>query len=332
MCDFPKYFSCEELFKGKILLLSLRRNYLNAIFFYYHSLILEKENYTRRRHLKGCRQKGINQVGDLLTDEGEIITKDELLNKTKLFTINPLNYLRLKSCIQSLLNNNRILQPCILQKPTTPLLFSIATKSKKGSKDFNKILEYKQEIKTYNKWENKLNQEVTAPEWRLIYNSCFRTINDNYLIYLQFKIINRILGTRSLLYKISITDNYYCPFCKEYEETIEHLFYECDETNLLWKTLYQWIFTMINVRIIPVKIDILLGLTQPCLNAIPINTINMITKSYIFHCSKNNLRLNIFQLQKRLKTAYQMIEFISIKNNNLNNYNFTWIKFKPLFN
>ena len=57
MCDFPKYFSCKELFKGKILLLSLSRNYFNAIFFYYHSLILEKENYTRRHHLKGCRQK-----------------------------------------------------------------------------------------------------------------------------------------------------------------------------------------------------------------------------------------------------------------------------------
>ena len=78
-------------------------------------------------------KKGINRVGDLLTDEGGIITKDELLNKTNLFTINPLNYFRLKSCIQSLLNT--MLQPCIIQKPITPLLFSIATKSKKGSKE-----------------------------------------------------------------------------------------------------------------------------------------------------------------------------------------------------
>ena len=158
-------------------------------------------------------------------------------------------------------------RPCILQKPIAPLLLSIATKSKKVSKDFYKILKHKQEIKTYNKWENILNQEITDPEWRLIYNYCFRTIKDNYLIYLQFKIINRILGTRSLLYKISINDNHYCPFCKEHEETI-HLFYECDQINLLGKTLYKWIFNMINVRIIQEKIYNLK--TTPKLYKLPI--------------------------------------------------------------
>lgn len=72
----------------------------------------------------------------------------------------------------------------------------------------------------------KLNQEIKAPEWRLINNICFRTIKDNDLIYLQmlqFKIINCILGTRCLLYIISITDNHYCPFCNAHE-TIKHFF------------------------------------------------------------------------------------------------------------
>ena len=49
------YFSCKEIFEFNILLLLLCRNNLNAIFFYYHSV--GKENYTRRCHLKGCRQK-----------------------------------------------------------------------------------------------------------------------------------------------------------------------------------------------------------------------------------------------------------------------------------
>lgn len=42
---------------------------------------------------------GINIVGDLLTNYVEIITKDDLLNKTGLNNINQLKYLQTKSCI-----------------------------------------------------------------------------------------------------------------------------------------------------------------------------------------------------------------------------------------
>ena len=276
-------------------------------------------------------RKGINLVGDLLNDNGEIITKEDLLLKTGLTTINQLNYLRLKTCIKSLLKDTQF-QPCVIYKPLSPLLLSITTKNKKGSKDFYNILEDKQEINTYNKWEDKLNRQISTDTWRLVYKSCFQTIKDNYLIYLQFKIISGILGTRSLLYKISITDNYNCPFCKEHEETIQHLFYECDQILLLWQLLYEWIFNKTKIRINLDKPSILLGYIQPYPNPIPINTINMITKSYIFYCSKNNLRLNIYHLQTRIKTAYNMVEFISIKNNKLNNFNRIWDQYKPLFN
>ena len=108
-------------------------------------------------------------------------------------------------------------------------------------------------------------------------------------------------------------------------------FYECDLTLLLWQTLYEWIYNKTKIRIILDKASIILGYIQPYPNPITINTINMVTKSYIFHCSKNNLRLNIYHLQTRLKTAYQTAEFISIKNNKLNLFNRNWDQFKPLF-
>ena len=151
------------------------------------------------------------------------------------------------------------------------------------------------------------------------------------MIYLQFKIINRILGTKSLLYKISLTDNPLCTFCKEQEETIPHLFYDCNEVLLLWQTLYQWISSKLNTHLRPEKNSILLGYIEPYIN-IPLNTINMVTKSYIFHCSKKNRRLNIYHLQNRLKTTYQTIEFIATKNDQQDKLKKTWILFKNLFN
>ena len=274
--------------------------------------------------------KGINLIGDLLTNTGDIITTEELLNKTKLTTINPLHYIRLKSLIKSLLNNHNF-KPYNLQKPVCPLTYTITTKSNKGSKDFYNLLQSTQELKPLSKWENTLNHQLPDPYRRLIYKSCFKTVKDNYLSYLQFKIINNILGTRSLLFKMSISDNHLCSFCGEYEETITHLFYECKLVNLLWKTLYDWIAHKTNIRIIPNITAAILGYTDPYPNPVIINTLNMITKAYIFYSSRNNLRLNIYQLQTRLKSAYENYEFIAIKNNDSEKFNRKWNLFKPLF-
>ena len=273
---------------------------------------------------------GINLIGDLLTDTGHIITQNELLNKTKLTTVNPLHYLRLKSVIQSLLKKN-MFQPYNLQKPLAPLTYSIITKNNKGSKDFYTLLQTKRDVKPLNKWENTFNQQFSVPHRKLIYKSCFKTVKDNYLIYLQFKIINNILGTRSLLYKMSISNDKCCSFCGEHDETIPHLFYECNLVNLLWQTLYNWIAHKSNIRIIPNIISIILGYTETYPNPVVINTINMITKSYIFYCSRNNLKLNIYQLQTRLETAFETYEFNAIRNNCIDNFNRKWNPFRSLF-
>ena len=273
---------------------------------------------------------GINLIGDLLTDNGEIISKEELLHKTHLNSINPLHYLQLKSAVKSTLKKINF-RPYTLQKPIAPFTYRIITKSRKGSKDFYKILQSNQEIKTHPKWENIVNKEFSIQEWTYIHKTCFKTINDNYLSYLQFKIINNILGTRSLLYKILISNNPYCIFCREHEETIPHLFYECEQVKLLWETLFNWILNKTNIRITPNITPILLGYLEPYPNPIPVNTINMITKSYIFYCSRNNLKLNIYNLQIRIKSTYQTYEFIAIKNNKKNNFDHIWKPFKQLF-
>ena len=86
---------------------------------------------------------------------------------------------------------------------------------------------------------------------------------------------------------------------------------------------------LLNNHIQPEKNSILLGYIDPYINT-PINTINMVTKSYIFHCSKNNRKLNIYHLQTRIRTMYQTIEFIATKNDQLDKFNKNWILFKNL--
>ena len=142
------------------------------------------------------------------------------------------------------------------------------------------------------KWEAILNINKTTQEWEQIYKICFKTLPDNYLIYQQYKIINQILGTRSLQYKMSITKDKQCSFCKEHEETLMHLFFDCDQVFLLLQVLYDWILNKTNIQIILNKTAFILGYTYPLSNQIPINTINMITKSYIFHCESSSFATN----------------------------------------
>lgn len=275
-------------------------------------------------------KNGINIVGDLLTNDGNIITRKNLLIKTRLDYINPLHYLQLRSCVTFLLKNITF-QPNQLQKPLIPLLLRITIKNNKGSKDFYNILQQRHNVVIQHKWEAILNINKTTQEWEQIYKICFKTLPDNYLIYQQYKIINQILGTRSLQYKMSITKDKQCSFCKEHEETLMHLFFDCDQVFLLLQVLYDWILNKTNIQIILNKTAFILGYTYPLSNQIPINTINMITKSYIFHCSRNSKRLNIYHLQNRIKDTFETQEYISKKNNQLDKFNKIWNNFKSLY-
>ena len=199
-------------------------------------------------------------IGDMLTND--------LLHKTGLNTINPLFYLRLRLSIKSLLSNYTFF-PQPIERPTIPLYINTIQKSSKGSKDFYRILQGNREIIKHDKWETMLNIYIPTLTWKSIHKICFKTLNDNYLIYLQYRIINRILGTRSLLHKMSITDNKICSFCKEHEETLMHLLYECNQVFTLWNKLYKWIYNITHLRIIPDINEIILGYTQIYPNPIP---------------------------------------------------------------
>ena len=105
----------------------------------------------------------------------------------------------------------------VLHQPMAPLNLLLMVKNRKGSKDFYKILNNLDEPVPRNKLNIAFNRNIPKTSWTDIYKACFNTVKDNYLIYLQFKIINQILGTKSPLYKISLTQSPLCTFCKEQE-------------------------------------------------------------------------------------------------------------------
>ena len=79
-----------------------------------------------------------------------------------------------------------------------PPYLKIILSQVKGSKYFYEILnnQYKN-LSLQNKWNNVLNTIIKDDEWNKIFRNCFKTIRRNDLIWFQFCIIQRILGTRA---------------------------------------------------------------------------------------------------------------------------------------
>ena len=87
------------------------------------------------------------------------------------------------------------------KKPTIPNQIKIICKSNKGSKDFYAILfnqNTKDDTTYYSFWEEALGITIDKDMWKQIFRVCFKTIKDNDLIWMQSRVLYRILGTKEL--------------------------------------------------------------------------------------------------------------------------------------
>ena len=158
------------------------------------------------------------------------------------------------------------------------------------------------------------------------------TIKDNYIIWLQYKIIHRILGVKKYLLTLGISDTSLCCFCNSCEETLVHLFYDCIETKKLWANVKTWLRIKLNFNLAFTRDMVILGYIYPGEGNVPFNTILLISKSYIFWCSRHRRLPNIFDLQKRIETSYFEQKYIATKNNSINKFNKIWENWTILFN
>ena len=118
---------------------------------------------------------------------------------------------------------------------------------------------HKKTIITSLKWDLALGTTISADTWKNTFNICFKTVQDNYLIWLQYRILNRILGTKYLQHKMNIIDSSKCNICNNSIQTTKHLFVDCPPIKQLWINIQQWIKNSLNININLTPLDIILG-------------------------------------------------------------------------
>ena len=99
------------------------------------------------------------------------------------------------------------------------------------------------------RWSTDLNTHINEQQWKYIYRTCFKTIQNNNLIWFQMKVLYRILGTKQYLQKVGLSDCSLCLRCNNVSESILHSFCQCGQVKLFWEAIEKYLGEKINFKI-----------------------------------------------------------------------------------
>ena len=149
-------------------------------------------------------------------------------------------------------------------------------------------------------------------------------MRDNDLVWLQYRILHKILGTRSLLFKMSIEDNNVCRNCGLADETIEHLFFYCVTVNKFLSELYNCIRALTGItyqfRVEEVRFEYIITYTK----------ILLILKYYIYEISRLGSVLKSFTFLSKIRQVYIDQEYMSKVNSQQPKFDRKWSFIKTL--
>ena len=101
-------------------------------------------------------------------------------------------------------------------------------------------------------------------DWSSAYLLALRCTKSTKLIEFHFKFLLRRLATNNFLFKIKLRENENCTFGQNAPETLIHLFWTCQKTSKLWKSIMEWLqnmniiqnnYTLLNTTAVGLKPD-----------------------------------------------------------------------------
>ena len=89
-------------------------------------------------------------------------------------------------------------------------------------------------------WHDALNVEGDV-DWGIMHDNNFKCSIETQLRAFYFKIFHKAICTNKFLAKIGRRDSPFCYFCEKVDETLVHMFCECEKISPLWDNLVSFI-------------------------------------------------------------------------------------------
>ena len=226
--------------------------------------------------------KGVNFISDILSQNNQFMSFTEF-KLTHNINCNFLKYFGLVSAVSICYGKQLIIQN---MSHKSQLLTQL--------KNLKKITSFAYQLfctsvsvtpKAQKKWAIAFENVpgVNDMNWNEIYNMPYKCTLDTKTHYLQYRFIHRILPTNTFLYKIGLVNNNKCTFCKEDEETMEHLMWLCDNVSKVWHEVFSWLNELhINVNI--AYWEVCFGITENTNYSTFLNMIVLLFKRYVYKC------------------------------------------------
>ena len=282
-------------------------------------------------NLPNWSKQGIIVVGDLLDNRGNIISQTKLEDKYTHLKMNFLEYLRIKSCVESYVKKYKKDGLFYFQQPCLPTHLLPIFSRNSGSKHYYNILN-KPVINMNCKiaWNTELNLNIDEITWQQIFRICSKLPQHHNLIWFQYRILHRILGTRTLLAKIDKATSPDCFLCKSAPETIFHIFSQCPDVLDFWKNVRVWVKNKTGLSLDLGRLEYILGYLNTDTNSLPINILLVATKYYIYSNSRLSKTLYIPELLEKIKSIYDEQKLVATLEFKQETFNKTWRLIKLL--
>ena len=170
--------------------------------------------------------------------------------------------------------------------------------------------------KSETKWAMHMNDANL--NWTVIYTIPFKVSLSTKLRYFQFQFLHKYLPLNKFLFDINIVDSKLCSFCKQEDETSDHLFWECRITKSFWSDVQ---LKILNNNINITDKDVYFGIMNMFYH---LNFILLHAKYHLYCCRCNKIMKNIHHFRSKLKLSCAVEREIALGRDNLNAWKKKW--------
>ena len=313
-CKLPSFYKeCLEVlsdFNGNHDIIATKQDVLNVTIWNNQNLLINKKSIYNKR----IKEAGFVKLGDILSNDSKLKRWDAFREKNLslsdylllqgIFSAIPPNWKQLLNVGEN--NNNRIDKTVSddvqdITRMTSKSIYSTLVKriqiSPTAQSKFNSVYNISGKI-----------------DWKNIYLLPGRVTLDTRTRAFQYKILNRILYTNKILYKMNLVPSPMCTFCGDHEETLEHLLISCTYTKNFWLSVISWLNTY-NMKIDKLdEVTILFGISDNIPGNCLLNHIIILGKYTIYSCRCKNIKPSV-SLLKAKTSETRKFEFLIAKKN-----------------
>ena len=177
------------------------------------------------------------------------------------------------------------------------------------------------------KWKMELGEQYDSSlmDFGRQHLDIYRTTNVPKLRSFQYRIIQRALVTNVLLHKWEITDTAMCSFCDQYEETVLHLFTQCQVVMKVWEGIKKFVYEEYKICINTNPTAIILNKMVEGSHHI-VNTICLIDKQYIYSQRCLKKEMDSVSVIARIRNVERIEKYIAVKNNRMEIHLKKWMR------